>query len=638
MSDKRVLIAVMPFLALERPPLGPGLLKRSLERRGIKCDVRHFQFRFADLIGFELYQRLEYSTPTHDLAGEWLFTRALYGAEALPAERFEKYASKQSGIFYDPVFFAQIEHCRAVAVDFIEECAATIEPGRYDIVGFSSTFQENLASLATAKALKRREPHLKIVLGGSNCEDEMGVELHSCFPFIDYVCSGEADYTFAELVVTIREDREPSGIAGVAYRRNGELVRSDVPQQLVEEMDTLPIPDHSDFLGAYGRSTAKFFMKPQLTMETSRGCWWGQRHHCTFCGLNGLGMKYRSKSIGRAYSEINELVSTYGISSFFNTDNIVDMRYFSALFPMLAQNGVKVELYYESKANLKKEHLYALKRIGTNWIQPGIESLSSHVLQLMDKGITAIQNIQLLKWARELNMNVTWNVICGFPGERPEDYQQFARVVPAIAHLQPPASFAGFRMDRFSPIYKNPARFGLSNVQPYESYRLCYLVREESLLRIAYFFTYDSPVDRATADAINEAWLAIQEWRRNDGQGSLIGTVGSELLLILDTRPGYGPKQHLFHGKERAIYLAIDSARSPRLILETVRKTAPEFSWNEEEVTGVLQSFERESLVLREGDLYLALALLPVDETTLKLPESKISFLQSPSSPLRILQ
>ena len=413
----RVLIAVMPFLPLERPALGPAILKRSLERNGLSCDVRYFQFRFADLIGFDLYQRVATATPTHDLVGEWIFTRALYQHEALPAVSFESYAWTSAPPCYSPAFFAQIEHCRDVAVRFIADCVDNISICRYDIVGFSSTFQQNLSSLALAKSLKEREPGLRTVFGGANCEDAMGVELHRIFPFVDYVCSGESDESFPRLVRAIRDGGDPSEIGGLSFRRNNTSVRSTVPQQPIADMDSLPIPDHSDFLDAFRGSTASLFIRPQLTMETSRGCWWGQKHHCVFCGLNGLSMRYRSKSVRRAFEEVKELVRTYGIHSFFNTDNILDLGYFSKLFPMLEADGVKVELYYETKSNLRKDQLIALKRVGTNWIQPGIESLSTHVLRLMDKGVSAIQNVQLLKWARELRMAVTWNVIWGFPGE-----------------------------------------------------------------------------------------------------------------------------------------------------------------------------------------------------------------------------
>ena len=46
---------------------------------------------------------------------------------------------------------------------------------------------------------------------------------------------------------------------------------------------------------------------PTLLFETSRGCWWGAKSHCTFCGLNGETMAFRSKSPRRALDELEQL-------------------------------------------------------------------------------------------------------------------------------------------------------------------------------------------------------------------------------------------------------------------------------------------------------------------------------------------
>ena len=48
---------------------------------------------------------------------------------------------------------------------------------------------------------------------------------------------------------------------------------------------------------------------------------------------------------------------------------------------------------------------------GMTSIQPGIESLSTRVLQVMQKGVSAAQNIQLLRWCGEVGINVAWNLL-----------------------------------------------------------------------------------------------------------------------------------------------------------------------------------------------------------------------------------
>ena len=68
-----------------------------------------------------------------------------------------------------------------------------------------------------------------------------------------------------------------------------------------------------------------------------------------------------------------------------------------------------------------------------NFLQPGIESLSTPILLLMRKGVTAFQNVRLLKWCAEYGIHVFWNVIYGFWGELPEEYARLARLTPSSA-------------------------------------------------------------------------------------------------------------------------------------------------------------------------------------------------------------
>ena len=90
--------------------------------------------------------------------------------------------------------------------------------------------------------------------------------------------------------------------------------------------------------------------------------------------------------------------------------------------PELASRSLGVSLFYEVRPNLGKEQLRRLRDAGVRHIQPGIESFSDPVLRLVRKGTSALQNIQLLKWCKELGIEPIWNLLWGFPGEPPEEY------------------------------------------------------------------------------------------------------------------------------------------------------------------------------------------------------------------------
>jgi ribosomal peptide maturation radical SAM protein 1 len=621
MAEKRVLLLVMPFLTLPRPHLGVALLKAGMARLGMSCDIRYFSFRFADIIGVPLYVRIAERSPAHLLVGEFVFTPALYGEDARPFSDFR--ASIANYVLpYPEDLLQQLERIRNLTPAFIQECADQIDFSQYDIVGFTSSFEQNMASLAMAQEIKRRAPEIITVFGGANFESEMGVELHRRFPFIDVVCSGEADYVFPELVRRVRAGEPLSDLGGVTCRVNGETVTSSTQQMFVSNLNDLPYPDHNDYFKALQTSSALDMVVPETTMETSRGCWWGQKHHCTFCGLNGMGMTYRSKSSERAYQEIKYLLETYRSPEIFNTDNIVDIRYFSELFPRLAADGFKIQLFYETKSNLKKSQLLSLWNVGSTRFVPGIESLNTHVLTLMEKGVKGIQNVQLLRWSEEIGFEVLWNVLCGFPGETAEDYRQITRWIGAVTHLPPPTVMTRFRLDRFSPMFKWPEKYGILNIRSYPGYRLCYPFPEDSLLRLAYYQDCDPPTTPETLEAINETWAAVARWQRVHNNSSLAAEVTPSSVIIHERRAGYASADYRFEGLARDIYMAADGVHSDSAVFESV---ADRYPVTIENVRQILDEFVARDLMLQEGNLYLSLAVLPLSNASMELPLTQAS-------------
>src|SRR5437764_10242833 len=125
---------------------------------------------------------------------------------------------------------------------------------------------------------------------------------------------------------------------------------------MIREMDQLPVPDFSDYFNNLENSAAGREIMPMLLFETSRGCWWGAKHHCTFCGLNGQSMAFRSKSAARALAELEYLLNTWNVEMVEVVDNILDMKYFQDLLPALAAMKPPTRPFSQVKANLPRRH------------------------------------------------------------------------------------------------------------------------------------------------------------------------------------------------------------------------------------------------------------------------------------------
>jgi magnesium-protoporphyrin IX monomethyl ester (oxidative) cyclase len=208
--------------------------------------------------------------------------------------------------------------------------ARAIVAGSPRIVGCSSVFQQHCASLALLKRIRELRPQTVLLMGGANCEGEMGIETLRAFPWVDCVVSGEADALFAGLCRVLMEQGRNVDPAALPY---GAISQAHLrgpgppaaPRPLLRDMDSLPTPDYDDYFVTLQASPLGNLIEPGLLAESSRGCWWGEKSHCTFCGLNGAGMKYRSKSPERVLAELAELSSRYATRSFQFVDNILDM-------------------------------------------------------------------------------------------------------------------------------------------------------------------------------------------------------------------------------------------------------------------------------------------------------------------------
>ena len=114
--------------------------------------------------------------------------------------------------------------------------------------------------------------------------------------------------------------------------------------------------------------------------------------------------------------------------------------YFRTLLPRLAAEVPGLRAFYEQKSNLSLDNVLELKAAGICDIQPGIEALSTSLLKRMDKGVSARQNIALMRYARAVGLSLTWNLLYAFPGDQLEDYEQTLALVPLLRHLNPPGT------------------------------------------------------------------------------------------------------------------------------------------------------------------------------------------------------
>ena len=216
---------------------------------------------------------------------------------------------------------------------------------------------------------------------------------------------------------------------------------------------------------------------------------------------------------------------------------------------------------------MTRDQVELLKEAGVAAVQLGIESLSTPILKRMRKGVSASQNIQTLKWLTAAGLEVKWNFLHGLPGEEPWAYADLAGLIPKLVHLAAPQAVGRVRIDRFSPYFESPDRFGLHPPQPIEAYRHVFPFEDEELARLAYYFTAEGlpttgrQAGPLTIRRLQRTLAALENWRELAGTVTLQGHDQPDGLLVLfDTRPIAASFEHRLRGWARALYLHCDIA------------------------------------------------------------------------------
>jgi hypothetical protein len=202
----RMALISMPFHSVYYPSIQIGLLKAIASRAGFEVETFHLYLDLAAKISPQVFTSSV--VRRRSMTFEWLFGVAAFGPADHDGDFFEQFPDQQEWIQKtgkDIQYFSELR--QSVFPGWIEDWATCVDWSRYGLIGFTTMFQQNVASLALARHIKEKHPSVKIIFGGANMEAEMGVAFIQAFPFIDYVATGEADLLLPALLKELQENR-----------------------------------------------------------------------------------------------------------------------------------------------------------------------------------------------------------------------------------------------------------------------------------------------------------------------------------------------------------------------------------------------------------------------------------------------
>ena len=237
---------------------------------------------------------------------------------------------------------------------------------------------------------------------------------------------------------------------------------------------------------------------------------------------------------------------------------------------------------------------------GVRSIQPGMESFHDELLRLMAKGNKAWMNVQLLKWAAELGMSISWVFLIDIPRQRDQWYLEMLSWLPMITHLAPPFYAVPIEYVRFSPYHRDAEQYGFELV-PEPAYHQVYPFDDDQLRDLVYYFANRGEQPSAgIGQQLLVAWLGV--WRdqhRSSKAPLLTMRRDDDAIEIVDTRSCATASQHHLTGLAARVYLDCDEATDRRSLVDRDGADALE----------IIESLRRDQLLLDLGGKLLALAV-----------------------------
>jgi magnesium-protoporphyrin IX monomethyl ester (oxidative) cyclase len=287
------------------------------------------------------------------------------------------------------------------------------------------------------------------------------------------------------------------------------------------------------------------------------------------------------------------------------------------MLDQLIHNRFDLQIWGEIRVELKKKDFKKMREAGVTFLQVGIESLNDNLLDCMNKGSTMLQNIQLMKWARQYGIHLTWALMYNFPFEKDEWFKELSDILPLLVHMQPPRGMSKLRFDRFSDYYLHPSKYGLdlnalniySDIYPYDQHtinNLAYYFEDKKepgwIIKLRLNRLFGKPKQH-----YNNVQKFVNGWLQNfynEVPFELIYEMNENYLFIHDTRPIAFQNHFALNELESEILLFSDEAKPVEEINDAFLSR-----YKIIDIESAVQSLIDKKVVLHHKDKLLALAV-----------------------------
>lgn len=271
------------------------------------------------------------------------------------------------------------------------------------------------------------EHKLPVVLGGVHptlCpEESIAAE------GVSAICLGEGEYPMLELCRALETGGDPSGIANLWVRRDGE-VRKNPLRPLIANLGELPFPDREAF--DFGRMLK---IVPEAEFMGSRGC----PYRCTYCAnhalqelYRGCGRYVRFRPVDHLLDEVEDVTRRYsGIGWLgFHDDTFTLNRRWLEEFCEKYPKRIGRPFWCNAVAgSITPDTVALLKQARCDEVRIGVESGNDRIrMEVLEKPVTREEIVRAFRLLREAGIRrYAFNMV-GLPYETEQTVEDTVRL------------------------------------------------------------------------------------------------------------------------------------------------------------------------------------------------------------------
>jgi radical SAM superfamily enzyme YgiQ (UPF0313 family) len=266
-------------------------------------------------------------------------------------------------------------------------------------------------------------------------------------PYIDYVIRDWGSRALCRLAGYVKGDSsDRRNILGLGYKENGAIILNE-PQTCFEMPDFHDLP--YDLVDMSGQSYSRFKTGELVfPVFTSMGC----PYQCNFCMSPAVyrkisGKKWIGFDVENVLDHIEYVSGRYRFKRIQIYDDVsfVDLERMRRFLSGYIRRGYNKKYTLDFRGarineldRMDDDFLCLLVEANVELILTGMESGSSRVLRLMNKGITVEQVISVnRKLARFPSLKPNYNFFCGIPGETLDDLMQTKNLLQQLVREHP---------------------------------------------------------------------------------------------------------------------------------------------------------------------------------------------------------